>query len=216
MGKYTYILFDLDGTLTESAEGIVNSVLYSLKKNGIKEQDREKLLEFVGPPLKDSLEKYYGITEERMAPFIDAFHEYFRERGWKENRVYEGIPQALAKLKEGGCRRVLATSKPEIFAKQIMDYFDLAKYFDFIGGSSMDGTVSSKGEVISYVLDQIGRGHLEEMVMVGDREHDVKGARENGLPCIGVLYGYGTRAELERAGAAAICPGVDRLPEYLL
>ena len=97
-----------------------------------------------------------------------------------------------------------------------MDYFDLAKYFDFIGGSSMDGTVSSKGEVISYVLDQIGRGHLEEMVMVGDREHDVKGARENGLPCIGVLYGYGTRAELERAGAAAICPGVDRLPEYLL
>lgn len=216
MGKYSYILFDLDGTLTESAPGIVNSVLYSLKKNGIEAQDRDRLLEFVGPPLAESLKKHYGIPEERVWPFIRSYREYFDEKGWKENRVYEGIPEALAKLKEGGCHLILATSKPEPAARRIMDYFGLSEYFDFIGGSTEDGSISRKGEVIRYVLDRIGREHLDEMVMVGDREHDVNGAKENGLPCIGVLYGYGSRKELEAAGAAKICPGVSELPDYLL
>lgn len=215
MTKYQYILFDLDGTLTDSAEGIINSVLYALKKSGIEEHDREKLVAFVGPPLADSLKRFYGADEEQARQMREYFHEYFNERGWCENRVYEGIPEVLAKLKEEGRHLIVATSKPEFFAERILEHFGLAQYFEVVGGSTMDGSICKKGDVISLVLDRIGREHLPEMVMVGDREHDVLGARENNLPCIGVLYGYGNRSELETAGAAAVCPDVRSLPEYL-
>lgn len=215
MGNYKYILFDLDGTLTDSAEGIINSVLYALNKKGIKENDREKLTSFVGPPLGDSFMRYYGMTGEEAKEMTGIYREYFREYGWKENHVYEGIPQVLDKLKKEGRHLIVATSKPEVFAKRILEYFSLAEYFEYIGGSSLDGRISRKDQVISYVLDQIGREHMDEMVMVGDREHDVIGAKKNDLPCVGVLYGYGDRKELETAGAAAICPTVMELPEYL-
>ncbi len=215
MSKYNYILFDLDGTLTDSAEGIVNSVLHALQKNGIEENDREKLLAFVGPPLTDSFMKFYGMTEGRAKAMAEDYREYFRDRGWKENYVYEGIPQVLEQLKASGKHLYVATSKPEIFARQILEYFQLDTWFDYIGGSTLDGRISKKGQVIDSVLEQIGREHMNEMVMIGDREHDVYGARENGLPCVGVLYGYGTREELAGAGAAAICPTVAELPDYL-
>lgn len=212
MENYRYILFDLDGTLTASAEGIVNSVLYALKKNGIEEQDRKKLEAFVGPPLADSFMTYYGVSAEQAKTLTEYYREYFRERGWKENSVYEGIPEVLEKLAGDGKQLIVATSKPEPFAKKILAYFELDHYFSIIRGSTLDGSITTKGQVIASVLEEIGAEHRAEMVMVGDREHDVKGAAENQIPCIGVLYGYGSQAELERAGAAAICIDVADLP----
>lgn len=216
MSRYQYILFDLDGTLTDSADGIINSVLHALKKAGIEEDDREKLKAFVGPPLKASFMKYYGMTAEEAEAMIPLYREYFSVQGWKENSVYEGIPEVLQKLKAAGKTLIVATSKPETFARKIMEFFELDQYFTYIGGSSMDGRISSKDQVIDYVLDVIGRDHMNEMIMVGDREHDVIGAKQNDLPCLGVLYGYGDREELKQAGAAMICETVQELPQYLL
>lgn len=210
-----YVLFDLDGTLTDSAEGIVNSVIYALKQNGIEETDREKLLAFVGPPLVDSFMKYYGMTEEDAKKTTEDYRVYFRDRGWCENYVYDGIPEALEALRKEGFRLVVATSKPEVFARRIMEYFKLDSYFEIIGGSTLDGRISKKGQVIDYVLNTIGTEERKRVIMVGDREHDVNGARENGLPCVGVLYGYGSREELEAAGASFICPDVNSLPAVI-
>lgn len=215
MANYRCILFDLDGTLTDSAPGIVNSVQYALKKNGMDEPDREKLLDFVGPPLTDSFMKHYGMSRKEAEHMVEDYREYFRVRGWKENSVYDGVRQMLETLKCRGKKLVVATSKPEKFARQILAYFKLDTYFDYIGGSTMDGRISGKDQVISCVLDQIGLENKDQAVMVGDREHDVIGARANGLPCIGVLYGYGSREELEAAGALAICPDTEQLPDYV-
>lgn len=215
MGKYKYILFDLDGTLTASAEGIVNSIQYALEKRGTPEADRSRLEVFVGPPLTDSFQKYYGMTQEEAWECVQSFRERYTDIGWKENRVYDGIPEILQKLRSQGKHLYVATAKPEPQAIKILNYFGLAPYFDFIGGATLDTSRIQKSQVIGYVLDQIGREHLKEMVMVGDRENDVAGAAQNGIPCVGVLYGYGDREELETAGAAAICPSVKNLPEYL-
>lgn len=217
-----YILFDLDGTLTESGEGIINSVIYALKKKGITVEDRSMLLPFVGPPLVDSLERYFNMSREDAMASVEDYREYFNERGWKENRVYDGIPEALAKLKGAGKYLIVATSKPEVFAKRILEYFELAQYFDLIVGSTLDGSVNTKGQVIALALErmkELNHGEevsKEDIVMVGDREYDVNGAKENGLPCLGVLYGYGNEAELRAAGAKELCPEVKCLPEILL
>ncbi|MCD7818679.1 MAG: HAD hydrolase-like protein [Lachnospiraceae bacterium] len=229
---YEYILFDLDGTLTESAPGIINAVIYALKKNGIEETDREKLLSFVGPPLVDSYQKYYGISAEQAIHMVDDYREYYHVSGWKENSVYTGIPEVLQTLRNQGRKLVVATSKPEMSAKQILSYFGLDSYFELIAGASMDESRSQKGRVIAYALSQLKlelkapsgggsameaspQGFMPGILMVGDRSHDVNGARENGLPCVGVLYGYGNQRELEEAGAAAICPEVSDLPRVI-
>mgnify|MGYP004665620031 CR=1 FL=1 len=214
--KYQHIFFDLDGTLTDSADGIVNSVRYALEKQGIVPPAREQLLPFVGPPLLDSFHKYYGMDREQGMQAIKAYREYFTDRGWKENSVYEGIPDVLKQLKDAGAHLYIATSKPEPFAKRIAEYFDLAKYFDGIVGSTLDEKITKKSQVIDLVLAQIGEDYHGKTVMVGDREHDVNGAKENGLPCIGVLYGYGSREELEEAGAAGISETVEGLLTELL
>ncbi|MCC8101323.1 MAG: HAD family hydrolase [Clostridiales bacterium] len=226
MKHYDYILFDLDGTLTESHPGIINAVLYALKKNGIEETDREKLRAFVGPPLTDSFQQYYGMPKEQALRMVDDYREYHQDRGWKENRVYEGIPQALETLRAQGRKLFVATSKPEPIAIRTVEHFHLDQYLERVFGASMDESRSQKGRVIAYALSQIAEtshseaGQISEwkrsfapnILMVGDRLHDVEGAKENGLPCVGVLYGYGTKKELEEAGAVAICPEVGDLP----
>ncbi|MCD8397750.1 MAG: HAD hydrolase-like protein [Lachnospiraceae bacterium] len=234
MKHYEYILFDLDGTLTESHPGIINAVLYALKKNGIEETDREKLLAFVGPPLTDSFQQYYGMPKEQALRMVDDYREYHQDRGWKENAVYEGIPEVLETLRAQGRKLFVATSKPEPIAIRTVEYFHLDRYIERVFGASMDESRSQKGRVIAYALSEIAdisrpegedaaQGgqdvpqqrdalRLQDVLMVGDRLHDVEGAKENGLPCVGVLYGYGTRKELEEAGAAAICPEVRDLP----
>lgn len=218
--KYEYILWDLDGTLTESGEGIINSVLYALEKMGIHETDREKLAAFVGPPLLESFSVFYGMEPEQAKEAMGYYREYFAERGMFENKVYPGIPEALARLAQEGYKLAVATSKPEVFAKKILEHFGLAQYFVMIGGSSLDEKRSGKAEVIRYVLETLNLDSTDvlrgRILMVGDRKHDVEGAAENGIPCAGVLYGYGDREELEKAGAIMICDTGEELAGLLL
>ncbi len=205
---YSTVLFDLDGTLTDPGEGITNSVAYALGRYGIEVGDKKSLYSFIGPPLKDSFMKYYGFSSEKAMEAITVYREYFRDKGIFENEVYEGIPDLLGKIKASGRKIVLATSKPEEFAVRILEHFDLMKYFDVVAGASMDEKRNKKGDVIKYALQ---KGDLAEdsCVMIGDREHDISGAKENALPSIGVLYGYGSREELEKAGADYIAEAVD-------
>ena len=203
-GRFQYYLFDLDGTLTDPGIGITNSVMYALDKYGIHVEDRAELYKFIGPPLMDSFQEYYGFSKEQAWQALQYYREYFREKGILENLVYSGIPEALGSLKTNGKTIALATSKPEEFAVRILKHFDLYPYFDFVGGATMDEKRSRKGDVIRYVLETMDIADRSEVMMVGDREHDVSGALENGILCTGVLYGYGNREELVKAGAAYI------------
>lgn len=216
----THILFDLDGTLTDPKEGITKSVRYALNHFGIQEEDLDSLCTFIGPPLTDSFKKYYGFSEEQAWEGVLAYREYFSTQGWHENKEFSGIREMLEALKAQGKILMVATSKPEEFAVKILEHFKLAEYFDFIGGADMGETRSRKGDVIRYVLETSGLGCGEESVagavMVGDREHDVLGAGEAGMDCVGVLYGYGSRQELETSGAAHVAETVEELKSFLL
>lgn len=212
---YSIVLFDLDGTLTDPGEGITNSVAYALGKFGIKADDKTQLYSFIGPPLKDSFMKYYDFTESDALLAVDYYREYFRDKGIFENRVYDGIPQLLSDIKRSGRKIALATSKPEKFAKQILKHFDLSEYFDFIGGATMDETRSKKSDVINYVLKSLDITNKATVVMIGDRHHDIDGAKQNGIESIGVLFGYGNDEELKNAGATYIAKTVDDIIKYL-
>ena len=198
---YDTILFDLDGTLTDPGEGITNSVAYALKKYDIEVSDRSELYKFIGPPLKDSFMRYYSFSEEKAEQAIAYYREYFRDIGIFENRVYEGVEDMLRTLCDEGKKLVLATSKPEEFAVRILEHFDLKKYFNVVAGASMDSSRSKKGDVIAYAISLCEDFNKDTAVMIGDREHDVIGAKENSLKSIGVLYGYGDENELKTAGA---------------
>lgn len=213
--KYQYILFDLDGTLTDSGMGIVNSVAYSLQKKGIDVEDKEELLKFVGPPLIESYRRYYGYSMEEAVEMVDIYREYYGTKGLYENSVYEGIEEVLKVLKERGKVLVVATSKPEEYARKIVEYYGLAKYFMYVAGSNMDETRTKKAEVIAYALESCNIQNTNEVVMIGDRKHDVLGAKAMGLDSIGVLYGYGSREELEAAGADRIVESAEDLIRIL-
>lgn len=211
---YQTILFDLDGTLTDPGEGITNSVAYALRKFGIEVSDRRELYCFIGPPLTEAFSEYYGFSPEDAKRAVVAYREYFSEHGIFENHVYEGIEALLEKLRAQGMRLVLATSKPEEFANRILVHFGLDVSFDLVVGATMDGRIGKKGDVIREAMR---RGNIDptSAVMIGDRHHDIDGASENGLPSIGVLYGYGSRAELEQAGATQIAESVEHLGRIL-
>lgn len=201
MKKYDVILFDLDGTLTDPGIGITNSVMHALKKYGIEVEDRAELYKFIGPPLNESFEKYYGFSHEEAMQAIEYYREYYRVNGIYENLLYDGVEDLLKTLYENGKIIILATSKPEVFAKEILRHFGIEKYFSYIAGSNLDGTRVAKADVIEYALKEAGVADKSLAVMVGDREHDIIGAKKNGLDSIGVLFGYGSRTELENAGA---------------
>lgn len=211
-----YLLFDLDGTLTDSGEGIINSVIYALEAYGIHEEDRDALRSFVGPPLVESLTTRYGFTPEKADEAVEKYREYFTDKGMFENRVYEGIPQMLERLQAAGKTLLVATSKPTVYSVEILEHFGLAKYFTDIQGSCLDGTRMSKAEVVRFCLEVNGITDTSRAVMVGDRKYDVCGARQNGLDTVGVLYGYGKRQELLDAGAWKIAETVADLEELLL
>ena len=214
MKNYDVVLFDLDGTLTDPGLGITNSVIYALKRYGI-EDKRENLYRFIGPPLKESFIKYYGFSEEQATGAVAVYREYFAPKGLYENEVYEGIESLLKALKKAGKTLLLATSKPEKFAVEIMEHFGLAKYFDFMGGALMDETRLNKADVIEYVFKE-SKASRENAVMVGDREHDIFGAQKCSLDSIGVLYGYGSKEELEAANATYIADSAEALKRILL
>ena len=206
---YDIILFDLDGTLTDPGIGITNSVAHALAHWNIEVADRAELYKFIGPPLSDSFMRYYGFSEEDAIHAIAVYREYFSVKGLYENEVYPGIPELLSALKAAGKTVVLATSKPEGFAVEILRHFGLYDYFDIIAGASMDESRNKKADVIAYAISQMKNPDLSRMIMIGDREHDILGAKQIGIDSIGVLYGYGDRAEHEKAGATYIAEKVE-------
>lgn len=211
-----YIFFDLDGTLTDSMPGIVKSVQHALKHYGIEVEDLNELKPFVGPPLVESFQKYYGFTKEQSLEAITVFREYYTEKGWCDNAPYDGIEFVLQNLIAGGKKLYVATSKPEWMAKKVLEYFCLDFYFEFIGGAESDETRSKKDEVIRYVMESCGLQNADEIVMVGDRSHDIVGAHKAGLEAVGILYGYGDREEMEQANAEWITETTMSLGELLM
>ncbi len=197
-----YILFDLDGTLTDPQQGITNSVAYALRYFGIETKDNSELYCYIGPPLIYSFVEYGGLSKEQALTAIKKYREYFGPKGIFENKVYAGVPQMLGALKARGDKVILATSKPWIYAEQILEHFDLKKYFDFVSGSEMNGDRNSKAEVIAYAVERYNIDK-ERAVMIGDRKHDIIGAEENDIRSIGVLYGYGSIEEFKTASAVA-------------
>lgn len=216
MKKYDYIFFDLDGTISDSAPGIVNAVVYALERMGTPVGGRERLKKFVGPPLYDTFRDYIGYSQAETDRAVQFFRRYYRARGILENTMYPGVDTLLQKLVAAGRKPVLATSKPEPFAREIIARYGLSGYFTFIAGSTMDETRAQKSEVVAYALKACGIKDPSRAVMVGDRLYDVRGAAENGLGCIGVLYGYGTREELETAGAVAVAEDLPALANMLI
>ena len=216
MKNYNVILFDLDGTLTDSSPGIINSIIYALKKYDIAVENIETLGKFLGPPLHESFRDFYGFEEDKAMEAVSFYREYFSTKGLLENKVYDGIPQLLQEFKDNGKRLILVTSKPQQFTDRIMEHFDLSKYFEFTAGSNMDGTRSKKAEVIEYALRQCGIADKSKAVMVGDRMHDIIGAKTVGIDSIGVEYGYGDYDELKNAGASYIAKTVADLKNVLL
>ena len=204
------LIFDLDGTLTDSKEGITKCVQYTLKHFGI-EADCEDLLPFIGPPLIDSFMKFYGMDEGQAKIAVQKYRERFSPVGKSENKVYDGIPELLAQLKHEGIQLAVGSSKPEVFVKDILDHFDLAKYFDVIVGSCLDGSMVDKEDIIREVWRRIGG--KEETIMIGDRIFDVEGAKKAGVPCVAVTYGFGSESELASADFQA--DSVNSLEEVL-
>lgn len=211
---YQTLLFDLDGTLTDSGPGIIHSAAYALEKMGIADDNSSHLSRFIGPPLYESFAQFYGLNAAETQQAVDYFREYFTSKGMFENHPYPGIPELLGKLQEQGKTLLIATSKPEIFAKQILAHFELDRYFTIIAGASLDDTRIKKGQIIAYALDQLEKIN-GKAVMIGDRKHDVIGAKQHQLDSIGVLYGYGDREELTTAGASHIVQTVEELEDLL-
>ena len=211
-----YLLFDLDGTLTDPEEGITKAVQLALAHFGIQVEDRTSLRPFIGPPLWDQFQEYAGLSAEQSDEAVKVFRQYYLEKGVYENREYDGIRQMLGALKCAGYRLYVATSKPETTAGIVMKYFGFTDYFAYVAGADLEGTRVRKADVIRYLLEKEGIADPGEAVMIGDRKHDVLGAKEVGMDSIGVLYGYGSREELEEAGAGRIAASVEELEEYLL
>lgn len=212
---YKAVLFDLDGTVTDPGLGITNSVMYALNKFQIKVDDRTSLYKFIGPPLKESFKDFYGFSDEECSRAIVYYREYYADKGIFENVLYSGMAELLKQVKDSGRKVILATSKPEEFAIRILKHFQIDQYFDYIAGSNMDETRAKKAEVITYALNSCDITDLSSVVMVGDRKHDILGAREVGLDSIGVLYGYGDREELQSAGASYIAENVADITKFL-
>ncbi|HJA53339.1 MAG TPA: HAD family hydrolase [Candidatus Massiliomicrobiota merdigallinarum] len=190
------ILFDLDGTLTDPFLGITRSVAYSLKSFGIEVDDLETLKPFIGPPLDVSFREYYHMDEAQSWEAVEKYREYFSKKGLFENKVYEGMEDFLQSLMNMDMKLYVCTSKPEVFAKEILDHFSLTPYFTGIYGATLDGSLKNKGDVIAHCIKQ-EQLNIQDCMMVGDRQHDIVGAHQNQIPCIGVLYGYGSLEEFQ-------------------
>jgi phosphoglycolate phosphatase len=216
MDKYKIILFDLDGTLSDPKEGITKSVQYALQSMDIVEPDIDKLECFIGPPLQVSFAEYYDFNEGNTQKAINFYRERFKEKGMFENKLYSNIPLLLKSLIEQGFTLVVATSKPTVFAEQILKHFNIDQYFELIVGSNLDGTRASKTEIIQYILDKYNDHKLGDFIMIGDRKHDIIGANNTGIDSIGVTYGYGSFEELSHSNPTYIVKSVDQLKDLLM
>ncbi|MDP1392903.1 HAD family hydrolase [Lysinibacillus capsici] len=215
MKNYSVVLFDLDGTLSDPKIGITKSVQHALQKAGVMVNDLDELEPFIGPPLQVSFQEIYGFNDTQITRAIRDYRERFTERGMFENKLYEDIPALLAQLKQQGYILTIATSKPTVFAEQIIKYFQLESYFDLVVGSHLDGSRSAKGEIIAEVLQQLDSYPKDQFIMIGDRKYDLIGARENQIDAIGVTYGFGSLEELKNEEPTYIVDHVNDLLKYL-
>lgn len=213
---YPYLLFDLDGTLTNPKEGITKCVQYALRAFHIDEPDLDKLTPFIGPPLRQSFQTFYHLTEQQARQAVDKYRERFGTVGLFENFPYPGIAAMLRQLQAQGKLMAVASSKPTVFVEQILEKFELQQYFQVIVGSNLDGSRVEKREVIAEALRQLQNPPAEQILMIGDRKYDVQGAQALGLSCVGVAFGFAAPGELEASGAVYIAPTVDDLAHYLL
>jgi len=215
--KFKYLLFDLDGTLTDPFEGITKCVQYALASCGVEECNLNNLKKFIGPPLVYGFMTFYGLSEDKANFALLKYRERFADVGWCENRIFDGIPELLCDLKDAGYKILLATSKPENFAKRIIEHFGIDKYIDIAVGATLDGIISEKYEVIAECFRRAGNDMTNDnSLMIGDRYHDVEGAAKNGIDCVGVLFGFGDREELLGAGARQVAATAYELEKILL
>ncbi|MBP2636872.1 MAG: 5-nucleotidase [Firmicutes bacterium] len=212
---YEVILFDLDGTLTDPKLGITKSVQYALAKFNIHEPDLDKLVPFIGPPLVESFQEFYALSEEAAVDGVGYYREYFTKAGIFENAVYPGIKDMLTQLTAQGKRLIVATSKPTVFSEQIIEHFELKQFFEMVVGSNLDGSRIHKAEIIAFILAEIGAFDCKNIVMVGDRMHDIVGAQKNDIDSIAVKYGYGTETELVAEKPTYLVRSVSELTELL-
>lgn len=213
---YQTILFDLDGTLTDSKAGITKSVQYALAHHDIHVEDLGELEHFIGPPLQHSFKEHYQFDDEAVALALSKFHEYFEAHGMFDNAVYPGIPELLTRLQNDGRTLVVATAKPLPFAKQILEYFHLSQFFDHVEGPPLEGALLHKADIVRLALERLPNPLKSATVMVGDRKHDIAGARECGIDSIAVLYGYGSKEELEKEQPTHAVESVEALEGLLL
>lgn len=213
--RWDYVLFDLDGTLTDSAEGILNCAEYALERLGKPVPAREQLRPMLGPPLSQTFHSMFGLDEQQAELGIRYYRERYSTVGLFENRPFEGIDKMLAGLKSAGLRMGVATSKPEPFSRRILERFGLDKYFETITGCGLDGSLDTKAQVIEEALRRLGAEDKSRAVMVGDRCYDISGAKEAGLECIGVSWGFAEEGELEQYGAIAVADSYSDLEELL-
>lgn len=214
---YRTILFDLDGTITDPGIGITNSVMYALKAQGIEAPSREALYPFIGPPLRTSFSKYYGITGDRFDQALKDYREYYLAKGIYEAELIPGIEKLLKALKDAGRTLIVATGKPTPMAEEVLRAFDVYDYFSFVSGPDLSETINiRKADAIDYALKQLGITDKTGCAMVGDRDNDIQGAKGAGVTAIGVLWGYGDRRELEEAGADLIVGTPSDLETLLL
>lgn len=210
-----YVLFDLDGTLTDPAPGITNCVMHALEKFDIHPSSREELYPYIGPPLVYSFMEYHGLSQEQAEQAVVYYRERFAVKGLYENKVFDGIPALLKDLNDRGVTLMVATSKPEEFTNRILKHFDLSRYFSFVAGCTLSGLRPEKADVIAYIREMHPEISAENTLMIGDRKYDVHGAHKCGLPAVGVLFGYGDRAEMEAAKADFIAEDIPALSELL-
>ncbi len=215
---FQYILFDLDGTLTDPAEGITKSIRYSFEHYGIPVQSLEELKVYIGPPLVQEMSVRLGVDMDTAFQYVTKFRERYNTIGWKENYPIPGMPEALAVLKEAGCHLAVATSKPLPTAMMVLDHFDLTKYFEVICGSDPDGGHADKAYIVSQALNRLGvtEEKKPQTVMVGDRMHDVIGGQKNGLTTLGLTMGYGSRQEFADAGVSYVADSAEEMVDWLL
>ncbi|MFD0676840.1 MULTISPECIES: HAD hydrolase-like protein [unclassified Paenibacillus] len=216
MGNFDLVLFDLDGTLTDSSEGIANGIQYALSKFGMREESKERLIQWIGPPLLDTFRTYYRFDEQKARQAEMYYRDYYTRKGMYENTVFTGIPQMLDELQQAGTQMLVATSKSAPIAKSILQHFRLRSFFKMVAGSDLDGTRASKSEIIDFALKQFTTGESRKVVMVGDRKHDIVAAHDNGIKSAAVSYGYGTLQELEKVQPTYFVHSVSQLRALLL
>lgn len=217
--KYDIIAFDLDGTLTDPVKGLTAGFRYAFHKMGIECKDESVLKTYIGPPIRETWQKVYGFTPEESERCVGFFREYYSVFGWWDNEIYKGVYDLLSELKQNGKTLILATSKPDVHSSKILDKFGIAEFFDFKEGASFDNSREKKRDVLRYALDSIGattKEALDACVLIGDTRYDAEGAKEVGVDCIGVLWGYGTERDLIENGAKFTASNVDELRALLL